>query len=208
MFGFGLSFKNQDWIWIVKYDIPLISGPRENLNGLLFLESVLAVEVIFFSLVETPNLIASSTWMSPSGRVNSIPSLLCGLYKVFSDKIKIFNGYAMINVKEFHFSRFFDCASLSNCYVGRSYDVHGNPQIVIHAISSSPLNFGPKFFAVLTHFETAWDGIASWQCTVTVLPLVELGGYLGRWAKRVPKKTKTYNCVVQKLTNVHEVKVN
>jgi len=61
MFGFGLSFKNQDWIWIVKYDIPLISGPRENLNGLLFLESVLAVEVIFFSLVETPNLIASPT---------------------------------------------------------------------------------------------------------------------------------------------------
>jgi len=27
--GLGLSFENQDWIWIAKYDSPLISGTEQ-----------------------------------------------------------------------------------------------------------------------------------------------------------------------------------
>ena len=40
------------------------------------------------------------------------------------------------------------------------------------------------------------------------LPLVELGGCLGSWAKGEAKMDQKYNCVVQKATNVHQGKVN
>jgi len=43
---------------------------------------------------------------------------------------------------------------------------------------------------------------------VPALPLVELCGCLGRWAKTGAKKNNKYHCVIQKVTNVHQVKVN
>jgi len=41
---------------------------------------------------------------------------------------------------------------------------------------------------------------------VPALPLGELGGCLGRWAKRGAKKDQKYNYVVHKVTNVHQEK--
>jgi len=43
---------------------------------------------------------------------------------------------------------------------------------------------------------------------VPALSLGELGGGLGRWAKGGAKMDQTSNCVVQKVTNVHQGKVN
>jgi len=42
---------------------------------------------------------------------------------------------------------------------------------------------------------------------VPALPLGELDGCQGRWAKGGAKKGKKYNYVVQKVTNVHQGKI-
>jgi len=39
-------------------------------------------------------------------------------------------------------------------------------------------------------------------------PVGKLGDCLERWAKGTSKKTKKYNCVVPKVMNVHQTKVN
>jgi len=42
---------------------------------------------------------------------------------------------------------------------------------------------------------------------VPALPLVELGGCLGSWAKGEAKMDQKYNCVVQKVKSVQQGKV-
>jgi len=42
---------------------------------------------------------------------------------------------------------------------------------------------------------------------VLALSLVELGGFLRSWAKGGAKMDQKYNCVIQKVTNVHQGKV-
>ena len=43
--------------------------------------------------------------------------------------------------------------------------------------------------------------------SVPALPLDQLGGCLGRWANRGRQKGQKYNCLVQKVTNVHQEKI-
>ena len=48
--------------------------------------------------------------------VNRLPCFRCGLYKVFSDKLKIVFSCAMINIVKFHFAPAVSCASLAKGY--------------------------------------------------------------------------------------------